>query len=266
MDGATDQALALVIVGNAFLQGLDIGMLGPDSASMIFCREVRFAGDRGSPGIPASHDPMQWFQQLAERRAGLKLHVVPRNDPAMSDIMSSGFANGGPRLLIEALSPGEPSRCWQPRWQVTGKLDERRIWTVTYDRVGAPSSWPETRPFREIEKDLVWTLESLAAFVERAAPSEAMPGWEENFRNARAALDEPPGDEAEAWPAGFLPSEARCLLRAARAGSVFGGMGSWNDGAYWGTSLAEGDRLSEKLFVLLQEAVTAVANSSFRGS
>jgi hypothetical protein len=187
---------------------------------------------------------MQWLRQLATIRAGLKLHIVPRNDPMISDIMAAGFANGGPRLLIEALSPGEPPICWKPHWEVTGKLDEGRIWTVTYNRAPAPPDWPETRPFQEIGKDLAVTLESLATFVERAAPGEAMPGWEENFRRARAALDDPPGGEGETWPAGFLPDEALSLLRAARAGSVFGGMGSWNDGAYWGSSLVEGDRLS----------------------
>jgi hypothetical protein len=44
---------------------------------------------------------------------------------------------------------------------------------------------------------------------------------------------------------------------------MFGGMGSLNDGTYWGSSVVEGDRLSETLFALLNEGVVAIAESSF---
>ena len=75
------------------------------------------------------------------------------------------------------------------------------------------------------------------------------------------------GGAVDVWqglaPPGFLPPAAERLMDACRAAWVFGGMGSWNDGAYWGEFLEEGDRLSDRLFRLLQEGLAVAANSTF---
>jgi hypothetical protein len=43
---------------------------------------------------------------------------------------------------------------------------------------------------------------------------------------------------------------------------VFGGMGSWNDGAYGSEDAGIGDPLSQALFDALQAALASVANST----
>ena len=90
-----------------------------------------------------------------------------------------------------------------------------------------------------------------------------MPGWIENFRMARKALAEDGGHFGRGDPAprNFLSADAYHMIHTCRAAWVFGGMGSWNDGAYWGSIEAEGDRLSEKLFVLCQQGIVAAAGS-----
>jgi hypothetical protein len=45
-------------------------------------------------------------------------------------------------------------------------------------------------------------------------------------------------------------------------GGVFGGMGSWSDLSLNGLDRAEYDRVSEKLFTTLNEAIYTGANSS----
>lgn len=263
MQGSLHQAVALTVSGNAVLQGLEVGPLWADGTGFSYCREIRFMD--GSSIVAAN--PALWLEGLAGRGAGLKLRIVPRNDPAISDMMAVGFANGGPRLLIEADVPGRGCSWWEADWEVTGGAAERRIWTVTYfrlpDRPLAP--WPAERPLGKIAHDLATALEDLTEFVERAGPGEAIPGWADHFRSARATLDgQPQWQESDPPPPGFLSTEALRLLHACRAGWVFGGMGSWNDGSYWGSVEAEGGRLSETLFALLQEGVAAVANSSCR--
>lgn len=174
-------------------------------------------------------------------------------------------------MLIEAIVPGHAGTCWEPCWEVTGDPlgggPDRRIWTVAYFCVPTRSlpDLPAERPLREIETDLAKALEALTDFVERAGPEEAMPGWVDQFRSARAALEvQPEWQPSDPRPPGFLSADALRLLHACWAGWVFGGMGSWNDGAYWGAATAEGDRLSETLFALLNEAAAAAANSSYR--
>jgi hypothetical protein len=270
MQGSLHQALALTASGNAFLQGWEIGPFWPENDAFVFCREVRFVEEGPKAPSTIAADPALWLERLAARGAGLNLRIVPRNDPRISDMMSIALANHGPRLLIEAMVPGRASTYWEPYWEVIDPDDrspDRKPWLVTYSCAPNRSfaEWPAERPLGKIESDIAELLERLTDFAERAAPEEAMPGWVENFRNARAALD-----RTAEWqgsnpaPPGFLSPEALRLLHVARAGWVFGGMGAWNDGAYWGSAKAEGDRLSEALFALLNEAVASVANSGFR--
>jgi hypothetical protein len=267
MQGSIDQALALTVSGNALLQGLEIGPFWPEAKVFVFCSEVRFVD--GSSIVAGN--PALWLERLAGEGAGLKLRIAPRNDPSISAMMSLGFANGGPRLLIEAIVPGRPATCWEPSWEVTGDPfgpePDRRIWTVSYVSVPSRSlpQWTAERALREIEADLASALDALTDFVDRFGPEEAMPGWEDQFRSARMALEaQPEWQESDPRPPGFLSPDAMRLLHACREGWVFGGMGAWNDGAYWGSAEADGDRLSETLFALLNEAVAAAANSSRR--
>jgi hypothetical protein len=264
MQGSIAQTLALTVTGNAFLKGWDIGPFWPDADAFMFCKRVRFAAADGA----VAADPDEWLRRLRRDGARLRLRVVPRHEKGMSDRDGVGFANGGPRWLIEASQPGGALAWWESQWEVTydpiNPAPDRRIWSVSYRRLAEAPDFPPDRPLAATRAKLGEVLDALAAFVDRAAPGEAMPGWAQNFRNARRVVDEDdglhrPGDPG---PEGFLSAEAYRLLHACRAAWVFGGMGAWNDGAYWGTAEAEGDRLSELLFGLLGQGIVAAANSS----
>lgn len=231
MQGSLHQALTLTISGNAFLQGREIGPFWPEAYAFIFCREVLFVEQRPPGSSIYAANPLAWLERLAQLGAGLKLRITPRRDPQISDIMSVGLASGGPRLLLEAITPGRASSFWEPLWEVTGDPHDpdpdRRIWSVSYSRVPTepgPASTAE-RSLPEISAALAHSFEALADFVDRTAPAEAMPGWATNFRNARRALEREPGHErGDPPPPGFLSSEALRLIRACQAGWVFGGM------------------------------------------
>jgi hypothetical protein len=264
MNGSVAQALALTVAGNAFLKGWDIGPFWPDSEAFVFCEQVRFVAAEGS----VAADPDEWLRQLRPDAARLRLRVLPRNETGISDRDGIGFANGGPRWLIEASQPRGAPAWWEPQWGLArhpnAPSPDRRIWSVTYRRVPETFIFPDDRPLSMLLAELGQVLDALATFVERAAPAEAMPGWADNFRNARRVVDEDDGlhRRGDPGPEGFLLAGACHLLHACGAASVFGGMGAWNDGAYWGSIEAEGDRLSEILFGLLNEGIAAAANSS----
>lgn len=63
-----------------------------------------------------------------------------------------------------------------------------------------------------------------------------------------------------AVPAGRLSESTQRLFQAARSAYVFGGMGSWNDGA--AEPWEEYERLSEELYRLLNRIFVATANST----
>jgi hypothetical protein len=261
MQGSIAQALALTVTGNAFVQGLDIGPFWPEADAFVFCGRVQFASTDGV----ATADPDEWLRQLRRDSAQLRLGVVPRHHLGMSDRYTTGFANGGSRWMIEISRSGGVRTWWEPEWTAQSQPGPSP-WSVTYRRQGGPFAFPDPRPLSVIFVELSDTLDALLSLVESAAPEEAMSGWAENFRIARKALDETVGQWApgDPGPQGFLSAEAYRMIHACRAAWVFGGMGSWNDGAYWGSVEAEGDRLSEALFHLLQEGIIAAANSTAR--
>jgi hypothetical protein len=211
-------------------------------------------------------DPEAWLQQLRRDSARLRVGFVARDRAGISDRDTTGFANGGSRWLIEVSQLGAAPTWWEPEWTVEPGRPEsdRRIWSVTYWRRPGPFALSDPRPLFALFVELGETLDALVGLIQRAAPEEAMPGWIENFRTARKALAEDSGrfGRGDPGPRNFLSAEAYRMIHACRAAWVFGGMGSWNDGAYWGSVEAEGDYLSEKLFDLCQQGTVAAANSS----
>jgi hypothetical protein len=269
MSGVIEQALRLTIAGNALLHGLEIGRFWPDDDAFRFCREVRFVEETGEGTRVVVDNPDDWLQ-LVSPVDGLRLHHVTRGEDGASDRMTAGFADGGARWFVDAIMPDGEASFWEPYWEVVGDPmtagPKDRIWSVTWWRVPdrlRPSVQP-SRPLASVAADLRNALDAIASFAERAAPDAVMPGWAPIFQRAIAALADHKAREGDPGPPGFLTGPALGLLHAWRAGWVFGGMGSWNDGAYWGEAEAEGDALSERLFQLLGESVTAAANSTCR--
>jgi hypothetical protein len=270
MSGTIDQVLRLTVTGNAFLLGLEVGPVWPNDDAFRFCRKVSFVEDIDGATRTVADDPDAWLQLLSGKKiAGLKLHHIARNEAGYPDRMLAGFANGGPRWLVESVTPDGAGDFWEPVWEVTGDPlatgGDQKIWSVTYWQIPNHSK-PSVQPHRTIAAvaaELRDALEAIAAFAERAAPGAAMPGWASIFRAAILALADETAAPDDPGPAGFLSGPALGLLHAFRAGWVFGGMGSWSDGAYWGDAEAEGDDLSERLFLALQEGVAAAANSRF---
>jgi len=261
VQGSIAQILAVTAYGNAFLQGRQIGEFWPEASVFQFCRDVVFRPGESHSDLS---DPVRWFADLAASTKGLRLHLSGRNDPNISDRNSVGFVGGGSRWIIEAVG-NAASSLWEPTWTVDDiEATDRKIWRVTYDCI-APQ-WrlaaPPSRTLEAVRTDLAGALDEIARFAQRNQL-----GFIEHFVHGRAALDaEAPFEHAyhrDLSPPGLLSLEALQVLGACQAAWVFGGMGSWNDGAYGEELAEEGDRLSDRLFTLMQESLVAAMNSSF---
>jgi hypothetical protein len=269
MQGTIAQTLGLAMHGNAFLRGLEIGDFWPDATFFRYCRQVEFlavdsrASERRE--IRAAADPVAWLRSFEDGCRGLRVHFVSRDEPGLGDMMTVGFAGGGSRWLIEEVGGARPF-IWSDEWSVGDPdAEDGRIWSVTYRGIPAAAvACPADSPSLDrVERDLAETLEAIAGFAERIGSDHAG-----SFRRALACLGADPPCEPTYYrdvaPVGLLSCHAQRILGACHTGWVFGGMGSWSDGAYGEADAPEGDRLSEALFDALQLALAAVANSTLR--
>jgi hypothetical protein len=178
--------------------------------------------------------------------------------------MSAGFVGGGGRWLL-ALTSDEGKNFWEASWEVGNQnAADQRIWRVRYGLVAehANFSIPILRTVDAVCEQL---QEALAETLE-FADDHRIEGFATRFRKAIQCLssDDP---FAEAYhkdlsPEALLSLPAQRLLAACQVAWVFGGMGSWNDMGFDGAEQNRYDRVSEKLFALLNEGICASANSS----
>jgi hypothetical protein len=268
VQGSIAQSLGIVMSGNAFLQGWVLDRFWPDSTIFAFCRSVSFVrrerGWLGRREVEVAADPLAWLKGLKPRCHGLRLRVLGRNQSDISDIMSVGFAGGGPKWLIDTVRDEHPT-VWSDEWMLThDRAADHRIWSVVYR--GDPL---ERNALVDVDLDgaehkLTAALEAIDDFARRTES-----GFRPAFRKALEFLGgedpAPPSYHDDLAPAGFLSPQAARLLAASQAGWVFGGMGSWNDSYFGGGDATEYDRVSEALFGALQAALVAAANSTCKG-
>src|SRR5262249_28126269 len=143
------QIVALTCYGNAFLRGDTISGFFPTNSTCQFCDRVMFVeivkpllGRQTENEV--AKDPGEWFAYLKHKDARcIKLSRQAKNDPQISDRMAAGFVGGGGTWSMEILLPKERIEFWQARWEVWNqKAPDRRIWRVTYGRVGEVKSKP----------------------------------------------------------------------------------------------------------------------------
>lgn len=269
MQGPIAQALMLTCVGNAFLAGRDVTGFWPDAGVFKFSKCCDFRVVQGDDDRLIAADPLEWFETLHGAH-GLRLHHAPRpRGPGQTldveDRKLVGFVGGGPIWLIEAVGEGR-SAVWQGFDRLGDRNDPgRKIWLHTYLRVAdtEPQDF-SAQPLSEARADLNAALADIEAFAPRVPYGD----WAATFRAARLALntDAPPEHFFTAdfdRYAGFDRAR-QSLLAGVWNGWVFGGMGSWNDLVPEEADRADYERTSERLFTALNNAIAALANSTYR--
>lgn len=162
---------------------------------------------------------------------------------------------------MEVQLPKNQSEFWIARWEVWNqKAPERRIWRVTYGRVGeATSNSHQYQRLSTAEGRLLKALRAIHTFSEK----HNCGGFTNSFAKGIAAVtqSERHGYHKDLSPAGFLSGKAEAILDASQSAWVFGGMGSWNDMGFDGADGKEYERVSEELFQSIQDAICVAANS-----
>ncbi|HUO88704.1 MAG TPA: hypothetical protein VMU08_05980 [Rhizomicrobium sp.] len=255
MQGPLLRDVALVAIGNTVIAGRTIGSPWPGGDVFRFSAECVFR-DKDQSVIAA--DPNAWFERL-RGFDGLWLDYSDR-ERWVSDRMTQGFVGGGHRWLIGAVRSDSTEL-----WEGGDRLGDRnapdgKIWESGYVRLEA--DWKQKRDPGRSVAELRTALDRTLIDIEAFARGQKIDNFADLFAQARNALTAPPRPDPMLMGAP-LPDEAAQLWSAIGSAWVFGGMGSWNDMGFDGEDGKTYETLSDTLFEQLNEAVAAVANSTW---
>jgi len=271
MNGPLAQLVALTCQGNAFIQGSKIAKFFPKNSTCQYCDYIHFIEFKKNlfgkvKEKPVAANPDGWF--ILQKRKGItgfRMTRKPKNDPNISDRMSSGFVGGGGEWSLQATSHDGICHDWSSRWDVWNQdAPESRIWRVDY---GLVRSLEDKGPYHR-DLGIVWGefKESLID-IHDFSRSYTQDGFTDCFAKALVAIDDPDSDigyHKDLFFANQLSAQARSILKAAMSSWVYGGMGSWNDMGFDGDAQKEYDRVSERHFALLNEAIETAASSTHK--
>ena len=270
MNGPIAQLVAITYHGNAFLSGLAIPVFFPGNSTCQFCDYVHFLafhktllGKRKAKII--AENPNAWFMFLKQNKAsGIRLLRVQQNDPNLPDRITAGFVGGGGDWFMEILFKHKPSELWMAKWDVWDQnAPEQRIWRVDYFYIQkVPQKDTKYRDLEQVWSEFKQSLIEIHDF----SRSYTEGGFTECFENALIAIDEPEADigyHKDLFLKDQLSPKAISILKAAMSSWVYGGMGSWNDMSFDVEAQKIYERVSQKHFNLLNEAIECAASSSY---
>jgi hypothetical protein len=261
------RSLALVAVGNAALKGDDVSAFWPGGDLFKYSKQTEFVVQRGDRYEQAAPDPLAWFEKLKSLGCrGLRLHRAPMQQRAgigpQKERMLVGMVGGGPRWLVETVMPAR-REVWEGYDRLGHKDDpQEQIWLSAYVLVGEVESGEVVEgDVAAATADLRGALTDIEVFA-RSLPDAPFADF---FASAQKALDGAKGAEPDMAFVALtrLSEDAKRLLRAVQGAWVFAGMGSWNDLGVDKTHEARYEATSEALFLSLQRAVLAIANSTY---
>ncbi len=262
------QLVVLTTYGNAFLKGMSLPeKFFPGNSAFEFCKAVRFVdlqvhGDHYHE-LPYADEPAEFFKRLKdEGYKSLRIHYAPGQNEDVSDRMTTGFVGGGSRWLLEARHDAFADY-WEARWD-NGEEEDGNIWDVAYGRIvkGHDSATPAPGEMTKVKLDLIETLGQIKTFAQANNLEDFAKSFDEALTVLRSETPLKNSYYADLAPEGTLPLEALQLLAGAQAAWVFGGMGSWNDLGFMGTTQHEYETLSDELYYLLLAAISEAANAS----
>ncbi len=230
--------VVLVAAANGAIAGIRRRKLWPDDPVFQFCQECVFVDGKNTV---VAADPDAWIDRVRSEFDGVRLREPKR-------------------WHIEAVK-ADGAEVWEGSEEIgDSTASDRRIWRAGFRRVAthANKQKPAERPPAELIAALDQTLEEIASF----AKAEKIDNFQRLFEEGRAALHTSPRHDPLFTLAEF-GTEAKQLWCALGPAWVFGGMGSWNDMGFDGASGEMYSRLTGALSSELNEAIMAVANSTW---
>ncbi len=271
MNGPIAQMVALVCHANAFLRGLSIPEFFANNSTCRLCDRVSFFslsrklfGKTRETEVASSPD--EWFEHL--KRAEIPevgLCCASRHHPGMPEsILATCHCDDRGTWSIKVSDPKARTGLWRSNWEVWNQqAPAGRIWRVAYDRFGERECHSDA--FIDVDGSVVRLRTALQA-VYTFSDKHDCSGATIFFARALETLDSRwanlHGLHQDLAPEGCLPPLARRLLDACQSAWVFDPDSPWTPVKLDAAARAEFARVSDRLFVALNEAIYAGANSS----
>lgn len=270
MNGPIAQIVALTCFGNAFLADRPMNQFFPTNSTCQFCEKVNFVTlDKSLFGKQketlVASTPDAWFTYIKKRGAtGIRLSRSTQDKPGISERMSAGFVGGGGTWTMEVLFPCKQSEFWIAKWDVGDqKAQDKKIWRVTYGRVAKGNTTPNMPiNLQQVTKELADSLKDIRAFSDKHKLDGFTKCFDEALDTVSSDGKNRHGYHQDLAPSGFLSAESALLLDASQKSWVFGGMGSWNDMGFEGEDQKIYERVSERLFQTVNQAIEQAASST----
>ncbi len=267
MVGPTAQLVALACRFNARARCISADPFFPGNSTCQFCEFVHFVRRkswfRKNEWNVVAHSPDEWLAAEAQPSRRAVLTRRETNDRTLSDRMSAGFVGGGGDWKLHVIEAGR-ANSWTPGWRVGDRNSpDRRIWRVAYALSAENIAFtaPEMESLESLRTQLQHSLSAMLSFCD----ANKIQGFPSFFQTGMQCLDsnEPLSlvYHKDLAPPGVLSLRAQQLLACCNAAWVFGGMGSWNDLMFKGEEQERYERISQRLFATMNDAICAATNS-----
>lgn len=265
MTGEMALAIALAAHGTAALAGDGAARRALTLEHPALAVVISVAFTRG--GAPVATAPAAWFDHLRERGARrLALTLLAKRTDWLPAHEAVAFAGGSGVMIAADVRPAP--ELWAGEWRASvAALHERarRVWDVVYHAAAPPVPVRADEP-PAARYELQRSPERLRVALEAMIAFDGRTRWTAGFfEPALAMLTSAevlvPARGLDLLPArGYGVAARRLLAAATLAGSVFGGMGSWNDQDY-GEREEERRHVGDGLFAATQAATLAAVNA-----
>jgi hypothetical protein len=274
MDGTVAQIIALTCHGNKFLQGGEVISFFSDNSTCEYCEFVKFVEwnkDDTEEGIvnEIAQNPNEWFSYLKSKEAvGIKIITTPQNEKVADDRYKSGFVDGGVIWEMMVFYNEAPNEIWRAKWETADNPPSKKIWQVTYKQSKIATD-PELNKenILSTSERLIKALENMKNYSE---PHESLQMYTECFSSALNVMKKVNHNlenpkyiyHNDLYPVGLLDERAMAILSACQMTDVFGGMGTWNDPPIHNGSRDVYEKVSDEMYLALNEGFVVATNSS----
>jgi hypothetical protein len=267
MVGPTAQIVALACHCNAFARGLKSHSFFPSNSTAKFCEYIRFMHLQrrwfGQPWKTTALTTDEWIKREGSPGQKAVVSYQSVNAPEISDRMSAGFIGGGGQWRLNVMCNGRKN-VWEPMWEVGDRnAPDQRVWRVTY-MLAAENIEANDDRLEQLET-IIPVLNQTFSDVLVFCSDHRLDSFSGFFRRATECLTANDAlalvNHQDLAPEGLLSVAAERVLAACQAAWVFGGMGSWNDMGFTGHEQSRYERLSDRLFAELNNAIVVATNS-----
>ena len=164
----------------------------------------------------------------------------------------------------------EKDEAWRCRWEGCDEHLPGKTWKVTYG-YSKPTTTPNIGN-EDIDVTCERLITALKNIKKYSEPHKSLKWYTDRFSSALNVMMKVDHKlesrkyiyHSDLYPEGSLDEKAMAILSACQMSNVFGGMGSWNDLPPHDGPYAEYKKVSDEMYLAMNEGFVVATNSSYK--